>query len=336
MPELRQNVATREWVIISTERAKRPGDFVDPSRALTETRPARMASCPFCPGNEGAAGVPVLSIEGEGGWLARVVPNKYPALSESCDLDRAFRGIERHMSGFGVHEVLVESPLHNVTTALQSEAEVARVLRAFRARGEELARDERILVTIFFKNHGPGAGTSLEHPHSQMISLPIVPHHVRGRLQDAASYFDEHGSCVFCDMWRQELEAGARVVAEGEHCVAFIPFAAFSPFHTWIIPKRHRALFIRASDPEIEDVARVLRSTLRRMYKGLHDPDFNYVVRTAPNHEEQSRSYHWYLSIVPKVTRPAGFEIGSGMFINTALPEESARFLREVGDEAGG
>jgi len=330
MPELRQNIATREWVVIATERAKRPDDFADAERPLSESRPAREAGCPFCPGNEAIAGPPTLSVDGPGGWLVRVVPNKFPALVEDQEPMRSFRGIERRMSGFGVHEVLIESPLHNVTTALQSDVEVARSLRAMRSRGRSLARDERILVTIFFKNHGAEAGTSLEHPHSQMVSLPVVPHHVRGRLQDAGAYFDEHGSCVFCDMWRQELTAGARVIVEGAHCVAFIPYAAFSPFHTWIVPKRHMPLFIQASDAELEDVARVLRSVLRRIYFSLRDPDFNFVVRTAPNHEERSRSFHWYLSIVPKVTRTAGFEIGSGMFINTSLPEESARFLREA------
>ncbi|MGC4116662.1 MAG: galactose-1-phosphate uridylyltransferase [Myxococcales bacterium] len=330
MPELRQNVATREWVIIATERAQRPDQFVDARRPLTEARPARVADCPFCPGNEAMVGKPSLELMEGGRWQLRVVGNKYPALVDSGSPVRHFDGIERSIDGFGVHEVLVESPLHNVTTALQSEEEVGRTLRAFCQRGRELSRDERILLTIFFKNHGAGAGTSLEHPHCQMVSLPVVPHHVRQRLQDAAAYHDEHGSCVFCDLWRHELAKGARVLVEGRHSLAFVPYAAFSPFHTWIVPKRHMPAFGHVCDEELEDVASVLRSVLRRMYFGLHDPDFNFVVRTAPSSEERSRSFHWYLSVVPRVSRLAGFEVGSGMFINTALPEESAKFLREV------
>jgi len=330
MPELRQNVATREWVIIATERAQRPDQFVDPRRTLTETRPRRVAECPFCPGNEEKAGQPTLEVSEGGHWQARVIANKFPALVEAVAPKHRFEGIERSLTGFGVHEVLVESPLHNVTTGLQTEAEVARTLRAFCERGRKLSHDERILLTIFFKNHGAGAGTSLEHPHCQMISLPVVPHHVRQRLQDAAAYYDEHGACVFCDMWHQELAAGARVIAEGKHSVAFVPYAAFSPFHTWIVPKRHMPVFSHAREDELEDVAAVLRTVLRKMYFGLRDPDFNFVVRTAPNHEDRSRTFHWYLSVVPRVTRTAGFEVGSGMFINTSLPEESARFLRDI------
>jgi UDPglucose--hexose-1-phosphate uridylyltransferase len=330
MSELRQNVATREWVIIAKERARRPDQFVDPGRALTETRPAYDPECPFCPGNEAQAGKTVLSVEEGNRWQLRVVPNKFPALSADGDPVRVFNGVERRMNGFGFHEVLIESPLHNVTTALQSEEEVARTFRAFRERGRILSLDERVLLTIFFKNHGASAGTSLEHPHCQMVSLPVVPHSMRGRLQDAAAYYDEHGNCVFCDMWRQELVGGARVIAEGKHCVAFVPYAAFSPFHTWIIPRDHVSVFIHTGDEELEDMARVLREVLRKMYFALRDPDFNFVVRTAPTQEQNSRAFHWYLSVVPRVSRTAGFEVGSGMFINTALPEDSARFLRET------
>ncbi len=330
MPELRQNIATKEWVVIATDRARRPADFADPKRPLTQARPARSDTCPFCPGNERASGAPALEVRRDGRWEVRVVPNKYPALTEKTDLERHFQGIARRMSGFGVHEVLIESPLHNTTTALLADEEVARALRAMRERGRELAKDPRLAMTVFFKNHGAAAGTSLEHPHCQMISLPVVPHQIRQRLADAMAYFDETGTCVYCDMVWQEVQAGARVVVQGAHFAAFLPYAALSPFHLWILPRRHMPIFTQVSDEEVDDLARVLRETLARLYFGLCDPDFNYVIRSAPFHEEHSLSFHWYLSIVPKVTKVAGFELGSGMFINTALPEESAAFLREV------
>jgi len=330
VPELRQNVATKEWVIIATDRARRPADFADLKRPFTHSRPARVSSCPFCPGNETSSAPPVLEVRTEAGWDLRVVPNKFPALSNGAEVERSFEGISRRMSGFGVHEVLIESPRHNKTSGLLKDDEVARTLRAMRDRGRELARDPRLMMTIYFKNHGSAAGTSLEHPHCQMISLPVVPHQIRQRLGDAMAYFDETGNCVYCDMVRQELEAGSRVVVEGEHFVAFLPFAALSPFHLWILPRRHMPIFTQASDKELASLASVLRETLARLYFGLGDPDFNYVIRSAPSHEERSRSFHWYLSIVPKVSENAGFELGSGMFINTALPEESAAFLRAV------
>jgi UDPglucose--hexose-1-phosphate uridylyltransferase len=330
MPELRQNIATKEWVIIATERAQRPADFADPGRLATHARPARVETCPFCPGNESMSDPAVLEVREGDRWLARIVPNKYPALVERGEVERRFDGIARWLSGFGVHEVLVESPVHNTAIALSGQAEVARALRALQQRGRQLARDPRLMMTICFQNHGTAAGTSLEHPHSQVIAVPVVPHHIRQRLADALAYFDERGTCVYCDMWRQELADGARVLEEGEHFVAFLPYAALSPFHTWILPKRHTPIFTQITEAETEDLARVLRGTLARLYWGLHDPDYNTVIRSAPSHEEHSRSFHWYLSVVPKVTRLAGFELGSGMFINTAPPEASARFLREV------
>lgn len=330
MPELRQNIATREWVIIATERARRPDQFVDPKHALTETRPAHVAGCPFCVGNEHLTDAPTLVLPEQGAWQVRVVPNKFPALAQGEGLDRDFEGVRRRMSGFGVHEVLVDAPQHNATTALQTEQQVALGLGALATRGRALARDKRVQITVTFKNHGASAGMSLEHPHSQMLSLPVVPNHVRERLRDAAAHFDEAGTCVFCDMWREELGLGSRVILENEHFVAFVPYAAFSPFHTWIVPKRHMPLFIQTEPAELEALGAALRSVLRSFYFGLHDPDFNFVVRSAPYHEERSQSFHWYLSVVPRLTRTAGFEIGSGMYINTSLPEDSARFLREV------
>ena len=330
MSELRQNLATKEWVIIATERAQRPADFDDPRRPHTHARPSRVETCPFCPGNEHMSAPAVLEVLQDGRWQVRIVPNKYPALADHGGVERRSDGTARWMSGFGVHEILIESPEHNTTAALQEDSQVARALRALRQRQQQLERDPRLMMTLCFKNHGSAAGTSLEHPHCQMISVPVVPHHIRQRLADALAYHDERGTCVYCDMWRQELDAGLRVVAEGELFVAFLPYAALSPFHIWILPRRHAPIFTQISEPETEDLARVLRQVLARLYYGLHDPDFNFVIRSAPTHEEHSRSFHWYLSIVPKVTKIAGFELGSGMFINTALPEESARFLREV------
>lgn len=339
MPELRQNIATREWVIIATERAKRPDSFLDPERPLTQARPPRVATCPFCPGNEKMTGTPSFSIpmapsahaaDENSRWAVRIVPNKFAALDHGADLVRVSHGVERMMHGFGVHEVLVESPLHNTTTALQTDVEVYHSLYAFRERGKQLARDSRVMLTIYFKNHGASAGTSQEHPHCQLIAVPVVPHSIRVRLNDALAYFDEHGRCAFCDMVQQEVKTAQRVIREGKHFVSFIPYAALSPFHIWIVPRRHMSLYTQSTDAELEDLAMVLRDTLARLYTGLRDPDYNFAIRTAPNHEPASRSFHWYLSVVPKVSKMAGFEMGSGMFINTALPEHSARFLRDV------
>jgi UDPglucose--hexose-1-phosphate uridylyltransferase len=329
MPELRQNIATKEWVIIATERAKRPEEFVQPHRPLTEHRPGWEATCPFCPGHE-ELDLEVMRIPEHGPWQVRVVRNKYPALQREGERLRTFRGVQRQISGVGYHEVLIESPAHNTCPALQSPAEVALMLQAFKIRGREIAQDTRVEQIIWFKNHGERAGTSLAHPHTQLIGLPIVPYHIRARTEEARRYFDDTGRCALCHMLSDELKDGQRLVAKSQHFAAFVPYAALSPFHIWILPRRHESSFLNATARELADLGELLRLVLRKIYLGLKDPDYNYVVRSAPLLDPGSEYLHWYVTIVPRVTQSAGFELGSGMFINVALPESSAAFLRAV------
>jgi UDPglucose--hexose-1-phosphate uridylyltransferase len=331
MPELRQNIATKEWVIIATERAKRPEDFVQPARPLTEDRPEQEADCPFCPGNE-EPDLEVMRVPEHGPWQLRVVRNKYPALQREGERVRTFDGVHRQISGVGYHEVLVESPSHNTCPALESATEVALTLETFKIRGREMAQDRRIEQIIYFENHGEHAGTSLAHPHTQLIGLPVVPFSIRSRIEEARRYLDDMGCCVFCHMLDDELKDGSRIVAKSKHFVAFILYAAFSPFHLWILPRRHKASFLDATAYELADLGQLLRQVLRRLYVGLRDPDYNYVIRSAPTRDPGYEYLHWYVTVVPRVTQSAGFELGSGMFINTALPEASAAFLRAVNE----
>ncbi|MFH1539262.1 MAG: galactose-1-phosphate uridylyltransferase [bacterium] len=331
MPEIRQNLATREWVVIATERAVRPEDFKSKERAKTEARPARVEACPFCPGNESKTPDELFRVEsGGGGWSVRVIPNKFAALKTEGERMRRIDGVERVMAGIGYHEVIVEDPVHNTTIALLPRESVANVLTAYRERHLAIAGDRRMELVIIFKNHGAAAGTSLEHPHSQLIALPVVPSQIRHRMQDAIVFHDDYGECVYCRMLRDELAAKTRIVAESERFAAFVLYAAASPFHTWILPRRHAASFGTIGDEEIADLASVLRATLRKLYVGLGDPDYNFVVRSAPIGLENATYFHWYIAIVPRLSKAAGFELGSGMFINTALPEDSAAFMRKV------
>lgn len=329
MPELRQNLATKEWVIISTERARRPEDFIEPDRERVDQRPEYVANCPFCPGNEEIE-LEKLRIPAEGDWQVRVVRNKFPALQEEGPRVRQSEGVNRSISGVGYHEVLIESRRHNTCPALQRADEIERTLMAFRMRGQALNQDPRIEQIIYFKNHGPSAGTSLAHPHTQLLALPVVPFSIRARMEEARRYFDDQGTCVICTMREEEARDGQRIIVNSDHFSAFIPYAAYSPFHIWIIPRRHSPSLLDATPEEIRDLSVVLRDVLRRLYYGLNDPDYNYVIRSAPKQEFGSPYIHWYVSIVTRISRTAGFELGSGMFINTSMPEESARFLREV------
>lgn len=327
MAELRQNVITREWVIIATERAKRPNMFAREKEAIG--LPPHDVNCPFCPGNE-EGNLESFRIGDEKEWRVRVVANKYPALSLGIEGERKVNGIYRSLPAAGYHEVIIEHPRHDLTTALLNVSEVALILRAYRHRYVEIAQDPGMQTIIIFKNHGKDAGTSLEHPHSQLAATPIVPNQLRNRIEEAIRYFDDTGECLYCRTLEDELIARERIVLESEHFVAFMPYAQLSPFHVWIFPRRHYSSFDKISEPEIPDLAYNLKTVLAKLYYGLNNPDYNYTIRSIPMKEQETVYFHWYIAIIPRISKTAGFELGSGMYINTASPEESAQFLRDV------
>jgi UDPglucose--hexose-1-phosphate uridylyltransferase len=330
MPELRQNSFTKEWVIIATERAKRPEEMV--VRRPPKTISSRVESCPFCPGNEEKTPPELLRVPESNGhsWQVRVVPNKFAALSREVTPQRTIHRSRRVINGFGVHDVIIETPDHSQALALMTDAQVADILRVYKARYSQLSLDPRIAHVTIFKNHGIDAGTSLEHPHSQLVATPVISLQVRQRFQEALRHFDDFGECMFCQAIEEELGEGKRVVMATEHFVAFELFASPAPFSTHIYPRRHMASFGDISAVELVDLGCVLRAVLAKLYHGLANPDFNYTIRTAPAELIGARYFHWYLSIIPRLTRVAGFELGSGMFINTVLPEAAAEFLRNV------
>jgi UDPglucose--hexose-1-phosphate uridylyltransferase len=330
--QLRQDPTTKEWVIIAAERSKRPHDFVKAEEHVE--KPPYDAECPFCEGNESLTPHESLAYRRGGpadgpGWWVRVVPNRFPALSSDGSLQREEMGFFRMMDGVGVHEVVVESPIHNKILPLMDNEQVEEILLAYRERYLALREDRRIKLVIIFKNHGPAAGTSLEHGHSQIVGTAVVPSDIRRRLDQAARHYDDHGTCVYCDTIQEELKCGTRIVMDTERFVVLQPFASRTPFETWIVPKEHQASFGLISVEDSKKFATILRETLFRLYSKLSNPDFNYVIRTAPIRDEQEDYYHWHLQIVPRLTTTAGFEMGSGMYINVSLPEETARFLAE-------
>lgn len=259
-----------------------------------------------------------------------MVQNKFPALARTGERVRRIDGVFRSMTAVGSHEVVIEHRRHDLSPALYTIEDLKKVLLAYRRRYTELKQDPRIEAVIIFKNHGEGAGTSLQHPHSQIAATPIVPAQIRHRLDEAIRFFDETGECVFCTTLASELADGARIVVAGKHFVAFTPYAALSPFHLWIFPRRHQSSFDETTDEEISDLATTLHTLLAMIYHGLRDPDYNFSIRSIPAREGHREYFHWYLTVIPRIARTAGFEIGSGMYINPAVPEESARFLREV------
>lgn len=329
MPELRQNLATKEWVIISTERSRRPEDF-RAEAAPRAAEPERSPSCPFCPGNEDKTGSANYLLGEPSDWKVRVVDNRYPALVPGAKLAGPCSGPYRRLPGEGIHEVVIESPSHSRHPALMDRAGVRDILTVYRERFLASLKDPRVALTLIFKNHGEAAGTSLAHPHSQLIGSSVVPAGIRHRMDEAQKHFEHTGSCVFCAMIDEESRQKVRLVADTQHFSAFVLFAALSPFHIWVLPKRHSASFGDITDAEIDDLAEVLRCLLKRICLGLGDPAYNYIIQSAPLDRGTVEPFHWYLSLVVRLSKTAGFELGSGMFINTALPEESARFLNAI------
>ena len=334
MPELRQNFATKEWVVIATERAKRPEQMVQ--HREHKLLSAFVPNCPFCPGNEGQTPPEILRIPAaaDAAWHVRVVPNKFSALSRDVQPTRTVHRSRRTVNGFGFHDVIIETPDHSKVLALMPDSYVAEILRVYKTRYDELSLDPRIAHITIFKNHGPDAGTSLEHPHSQLVATPVISLQVRERFQHALRHYDDFGECMFCQMIEEELEEQARVVMVSEHFVALELFASPAPFCTHVYPRRHMASFGDVSAAEIMDLARMLRTVLAKLYHGLSNPDFNFTIRSAPAENVGVKYFHWYVSVIPRLTRVAGFELGSGMFINTVLPEAAAEFLRKVDAES--
>jgi UDPglucose--hexose-1-phosphate uridylyltransferase len=329
MPELRHNILTQQGVIIATERAKRPEEFAKKNKEK-KVIPSFVPTCVFCPGNEKMTPPETYIAPGPSGWQVRVSPNKFAALSYQGERTRKIQGISRTVSGVGIHEVIIETPDHSKTTALLTDHEVETVIQTYLNRFNFASADSRVEQVTIFKNHGEAAGTSLEHPHSQMIATPVITAQLRERLTNSLRHYDEFGECIFCRVLDVELKEGARIVLETSHFVSLVPFASLTPFSMMIMPRRHMACFAEINDAEAADLAHNLRVTLGKLYYGLDNPDFNYVLRTAPKDNTGVRYHHWYISVIPRLTRLAGFELGSGMFINVSLPEENARFLRDI------
>jgi len=330
VPELRRDPIVGRWVIISTERARRPSDFAAPPPRR------RNGSCVLCAGQESSTPDEVWALRPDGGlpntpgWLARVVPNKFPALRIEGDLERSGEGLFDRMTGVGAHEVVIEAPVHDARIEDLPVSHVAEILRAYRERILDLGKDPRLEYVMVFKNQGEPAGASLEHTHSQLIATPIVPSMVGEELSGGLQHFRIKHRCIWCDIIRQERQGGGRVILEHEGFVALAPFAPRFPFETWILPAEHRAAYEDTPPAELEALAALLSSILRRIRNTLADPPYNFMLHSAPLRAGLLDHFHWHLEIIPILTKVAGFEWGTGVFINPTPPEEAAQHLRQA------
>jgi UDPglucose--hexose-1-phosphate uridylyltransferase len=338
MSEIRRDPVIGRWVIIAPERAARP----DPIPLSLPTRPP--APCVFCGGQEALDPHEIYAVRTAGtapntpGWQVRVLPNKYPVLRIEHKFTREGVGMFDRMSGVGAHEVIVETPDHDVETADLPESHLANVVCTYRERMRDLGGDDRFKYVLIFKNQGYLAGATLAHAHSQLIATPVTPKRVKEELSGAAKYYDFKRRCVFCDIIRQETQLTTeRLVFENDTFAVISPFAARVPYETWIVPKKHACDFTTVSDAECAGLAQALKHTLLRVRAVLQDPPLNYLIHTAPFRRPRAgywatiqHDYHWHLEVIPRLTRPAGFEEGSGFYINPVSPEDAASMLRGV------
>lgn len=334
MSQLRYDPVTADWVIYAPSRALRP--HAPPSPAQAQAGATAHSPCPFCPGNEAFTPPEIYVVRGSGpnvlsNWRVRVVPNKFPALRIEDHTQRIEETSTFHyMGGCGAHEVVVESRDHGVFLGQQPVEQIELVLRTVQLRHQDLMRDRRFQAIIAFKNHGPAAGTSLEHPHWQIIATPVVPRQLREKLAVAEEYFDRTGECLYCVALREELAAGKRILAKNDEYVALLPYASHVPFETWIVPLRQQASFASVDSGLLRPLAQLLRAVLLKLYTGLDNPSFNLTIDSVSRGDESKEYFMWHLRILPRLTTRAGFEMGSGMSINTVMPEDARNFLSEV------
>ncbi len=334
MPELRRDPIIGRWVIIAKERGKRPSDFI------IEEEKTKGGFCPLCAGNEHTTPPEVLAYGRSNyapdtpGWTLRVVPNKFPALVIEGELDKQGEGIYDKMNGIGAHEVIIETPRHNETLVQMSHDQLIQVFWAYRDRMIDLAKDMRFRYIMIFKNFGRAAGASLEHSHSQLIALPIVPQRIEEEIKGSRRYFDYKERCVYCDIIRQERSQNLRIVCENSQFIVICPYAPRAPFEMWLMPKNHQSSYLSMDNAQFHSLTDIFSEAMRRLNKALPRVPYNYMLHTAPIRSQQMEHYHWHIEIMPKLTMIAGFEWGTGFYINPTPPEESAKFLREIDLEA--
>ena len=327
MSELRKDPVINRWVITLDDKTFTPHPDSEFINGLSENEPA----CPFCPGNEDKTPHTITEKkDSSGAWSIRVIPNNNPYLKVETPLQRKSIGIFDYVTGMGANEVIIETPKHNLDIDTMPLNAVADVIKTYADRINDLKNDTRLEYVLIFKNRGKRAGGHIEHAHSQLMALPVIPKKVQEEVDSAEAYFKLKKHCVYCDLVANEIQMKDRVVVENASFLCVTPFASRLPFEMWIIPKRHDSHFGNINNDEIQGLSEILKDSLRRMNKALSFPAYNYIIHTSPQKAGSLEHYHWHVEIVPRIKSLAGFEWGSGFYINPTLPEETAGYLRSL------
>ena len=332
MGDLRRDPIVGRWVIVDTDHPNKPEDFEH------EQYIPKGGVCPFCYGNESMTPPEIEAFRfpntaaNTPGWQVRVVPNKFPALQIEGELDRRGVGIYDMSNGVGAHEVLIENPYHDKDIPDLLNEEIERYLAMTCRRAQDLIRDKRFKYIMIFKNYGSAAGASLEHPHTQMIALPMIPKNVMEEIKGAQNYFEYRERCVFCDILQQEIQDKERIILENKYFISFCPFVSRFPFEIWIIPKKHSGYYCHVPPEEIPALASILKETIAKLKRVFPNLSYNFIIHTTPANGDMSGfdGYHWHLELMPKLTRVAGFEWGTGFYLIATPPELATKYLKEA------
>jgi UDPglucose--hexose-1-phosphate uridylyltransferase len=327
MSEIRKDPVTNKWVITLDDRNFKPGADYGIERNL----PEHDKACPFCPGNEDKTGKTIFKADNPGGgWQIRVIPNNNPYLKVETQLKNKGVGIFDIMTGTGANEVIIESPRHDLDFDRLETGHIEAIIRTYQERIFDLKNDTRLEYMLIFKNRGLRAGENIHHLHSQLMALPVVPASITDEIESSLKYFSFKKRCVYCDILENELALKERLIKESEHFILAAPFASQTPFEMWILPRRHSGHFHMITGAEVKDLAYILKDAVTRLNKALNNPSYNYMIHTTPVKQGEMAHYHWHIEILPRVKPIAGFEWGSGFFINPTLPEDSASYLRGI------
>ncbi|HUU00112.1 MAG TPA: DUF4931 domain-containing protein [Myxococcota bacterium] len=343
MHELRHDPIQRRWVIIAPERSLRPTDF----KVMVQKN--GIENCPFCEGHEKQTPHEIFALRKQGtgadtpGWQVRVAPNLYPVLKIEGKLERRGAGIYDVINAIGAHEVIIETPQHDLKMPDYPDEHMAKVIIAYRERIRDLMRDGRFRYVLVFKNEGRDAGASLSHSHTQLIATPVTPLIVALELDSSRDYYRLKERCLICDILAQEKD-GTRIVSQNEDFVALCPFASRFPYEMFLAPKKHSHDFTLLDDAGALSLGRMLKDVLSRLRTTLGNPPFNFMIHTGPNTKMMPHrpgywgtlayDYHWHIEIIPRLTSVAGFEWGTGFYINSTPPEEAAGNLRDMTSQA--
>lgn len=338
MPDLRHDPLTGDWVLVAPDRDRRPPTPVGVRRSTHDF-------CPFCPGGEEHLTQIIREIRvprthaGEGPWV-RVVPNRVPALVVEGEFKRSALGVYDRVNGVGAHEIVIETPEHDLSPAGMSAEHLETVLQVWQERMDDLMRDIRLRYVQIFKNYGQLDGATVSHPHSQVLATPVIPPAVARELEAARAHYRRTERCLTCDLIEQEQREGERVVTVNEDFIAICPYASRSPFELAILPRQHGHDFRQADARQRRSLARILGDLLRRIARGLGEPPFALALHSCPNPRAEgwrleeppplSLAAHWRVSLVPLAVLRGGLELGTGMAINPTAPETAAEFLRQV------